>query len=308
MNPYIMYKDYYTGNEVMEYFVSFKTIDKTQNITIIPDPKKYDTTNRNMPETPSTLVISKSQQTILTNPENKKYLFVQMDVCTKGSSIRYEFKNAFSGESLGEKGEIRYDSKNKYKSFLNTKLDTELLINTDYKDVNMFVKHTGVSEKFQPNVKKIEISYKDKKLKFTQPIGGEEFDYSILIDKKENIKTQDYNLCKFTTGGKKAYYTAHVTSSAEEVTFDLDIEKIPELKGYEDFGLIILAEEKTNGKELKAADIRKRINEAKVNLYLREQKEKAESDAAKAKSEILGAVLNNLDLEKTKTDIFAAIN
>jgi hypothetical protein len=178
-----------------------------------------------------------------------------MDVCTKGSSIRYEFKNAFSGESLGEKGEIRYDSKNKYKSFLNTKLDTELLINTDYKDVNMFVKHTGVSEKFQPNVKKIEISYKDKKLKFTQPIGGEEFDYSILIDKKENIKTQDYNLCKFTTGGKKAYYTAHVTSSAEEVTFDLDIEKIPELKGYEDFGLIILAEEKNNGKMLILSDI-----------------------------------------------------
>ena len=46
-----------------------------------------------------------------TNPENKEYLFVQMDVCTPSSSIRYEFKNAFSGESLGEKGEIRYDSK-----------------------------------------------------------------------------------------------------------------------------------------------------------------------------------------------------
>ena len=255
MNPYIMYKDYYTGNEVMEYFVSFKTVDKTQNITIIPDPKKYNTTNRNMPETPNKIVINDKEQTILTNPENKEYLFVQMDVCTPSSSIRYEFKNAFSGESLGEKGEIRYDSKNKYKTILNTKLDTELLINTDNKDVNMFVKHTGVNRKFQPNVKKIEISYKDKKLKFTQPIGGEEFDYSILIDKKDNIKNQDYTLCSFTTGGKKAYYTAHVISSAEEVTFDLDIDQIPELKGYEDFGLIILAEEKTNGKMLILSDI-----------------------------------------------------
>ncbi len=57
----------------------------------------------------------------------------------------------------------------------------------------------------------------------------------------------------------------------------------------------------------KASDITKRINEARVNLYLREQKEKAISEATKAKSEILGAVLNNVDLESTKTDIFASI-
>ena len=57
----------------------------------------------------------------------------------------------------------------------------------------------------------------------------------------------------------------------------------------------------------KASDITKRINEARVNLYLREQKEKAISEATKAKSEILGAVLNNVDIESTKTDIFASI-
>jgi hypothetical protein len=162
MNPYIMHKDYYTGEDIMDYYVSFKTEDKNLNITITPQLCKYDTENRNLPETPKTLVINDIGKTILTNPENKEYLFVQMDVCTPSSSIRYEFKNAFSGESLGEKGEIRYDSKNKYKTILNTKLDTELLINTDNKDVNMFVKHTGVNRKFQPNVKKIEISYKDR--------------------------------------------------------------------------------------------------------------------------------------------------
>ena len=69
----------------------------------------------------------------------------------------------------------------------------------------------------------------------------------------------------------------------------------------------ILMEEKNKKGLYKASDISARINEARVNLYLREQKEKAVSDASKAKSEILGAVLNHLDLEETKTDIFAAI-
>lgn len=68
-----------------------------------------------------------------------------------------------------------------------------------------------------------------------------------------------------------------------------------------------LIEEKDKKELFKASDISKRINEARVNLYLREQKEKAINEASKAKSEILGAVINHLDLDATKTDIFAAI-
>ena len=68
-----------------------------------------------------------------------------------------------------------------------------------------------------------------------------------------------------------------------------------------------LIEEKDKKELFKALDISKRINEARVNLYLREQKEKAINEASKAKSEILGAVINHLDLDATKTDIFAAI-
>ena len=69
----------------------------------------------------------------------------------------------------------------------------------------------------------------------------------------------------------------------------------------------ILYEEKANKEPIKASNISKSINEARVNLYLREQKEKAISEASKAKSEILGAVLNHIDLDETKTDIFAAL-
>ena len=68
-----------------------------------------------------------------------------------------------------------------------------------------------------------------------------------------------------------------------------------------------LIEEKNKKEPIKAADIAKRINESRVNLYLREQKERAQSEASQAKSEILGAVLNHIDLDETKTDIFAAL-
>jgi hypothetical protein len=250
-----MYKKYNTGNDVMEYFVSFKTVEKDLNITITPTLHKYDTTNRNMPEVPNKITVHDSEKTILTNPENQQYLFIQMDVCTPNSSIRYEFKNAFSGESLQEKGEISARTRYKYKNILNTKLDTELLINTDNKDVNMFVKHTGMKNKFQPNVKKINIEYKDKKLNFTQPIAGEEFAYSIFIDKRPKLKEQGYSLCDFALGGKKAYYTAHVTSAEKEVIFNLDFETIKELEGYEDFEALILAEEVNNGKMMILSEV-----------------------------------------------------
>ena len=253
MNPYIMYKNYFTGDEVMDYFVSFKTEKKDLNITIVPKLYKYDTENRNMPEIPNKIVINNSEKTILTNPENNLYLFVQMDVCTPNSAVRYEFKNAFSGESLGEKGEIQSGAKYKYKSILNTKLDTELVFDTKNTDVEMFIKHTGIKKKFEPNVKKISIKYQNNKLNFTQPIAGEEFNYTILIDKRGSIKELGYTLCNFTKGGSKAYYTAYVTSSAEEVSYEIDFSG--DLEDYKDFEVLILAQETNNGKMMILSDI-----------------------------------------------------
>ena len=257
INPYIMYKNYYIGNEVLDYFVSFKTESPDLNITIIPKLYKYDTTYRNMPEIPNKIIIKDTEKTILTNPENKEYLFVQMDVCTSNNTVRYEFKNAYDGESLGEKGEISPSSKNIYKNILNTKLDTELLINTEDKDkdVNMFIKHTGVKDKFEPSINKIEINYVNKKLNFTQPIKDEVFNYTIFIDQKDNIRNQGYTLCSFTIPGKKALYTTQITSSAKEIIFNLDFDKIPELKEYDQLDLLILAEELNNGKMMFLSDI-----------------------------------------------------
>ena len=82
---------------------------------------------------------------------------------------------------------------------------------------------------------------------------------------------------------------------------DLEVASIP------DSIVEVLFEEKDSKDPIKASNIAKIINEARVNLYLIEQKEKAIAESSKAKSEVLGAVLNKVNLDETKTDIFAAI-
>ena len=254
MNPYIMYKDYYTGDNIMEYYVAFKTEDKDLNITIKPTLYKYDTENRNMPETPKSIIINNNEKTILTNPNNREYLFIQMELCTPNTAVRYQLKNAFYNTSIGQNGEIQSGRKYTYINVLNTKLDTELLMESDDTNVNMFIKHTGLNLEFTPNVKNIKITYKDNNLTFTQPIEDEEFKYTILLDKINNIKNQHYTICSFSQERKMAYYTDYVTSSQKEVSYILDFNK-EELEGYEDFEVLILAQEINHGKMMILSDV-----------------------------------------------------
>ena len=269
INPYIMYKNYLIeneNNEIMNYFVSFKTENKSLNITILPELIKYDTNNRNYPDISNTLIINQENKTILTNPDNKEYIFIQMELCSLKSSVRYEFKNAFNQNSLGEKGEIHSDMKYTYKNIKNTKLDTELIINTDNEDVNMFIKHTGLNEDFHPNIKKISIEYKNNKLIFNQPIINEEFKYTILLDKKDYIKNKQYTLCSFNQNQKMAYYTDYIISSNKEISYELDFEDNPLLKGYEDFDVLILAEEINKGKMMILSEVfSQKENKSEVN-------------------------------------------
>ena len=178
-----------------------------------------------------------------------------MEICSKDSSVIYEFKNGFNGESLGYNGAINSGMKYNYRSISNTKLDTELIIKTSNQDVNMFIRHTGIDNMLYPNVRNININYKDKKLTFSQPVIDEEFKYTILLDKKLNIEKQHYTLCSFSQNKKMAYYTDSVTSSAQEVSYELDFENNSKLKGYEDFEVLILAEEINNGKMMILSDV-----------------------------------------------------
>ena len=254
MNPYIMYKDYYTGEKELNYYVSFRTEDKDLNITIKPIIYKYDTPYRTTAETPKATVLNDDESTILTNPSNKEYVFMQLEVCSSDSSISYELADAFHDVPLGEKGELRYGVKNYYKTFKNIKLDTKLIVNTEFKDVMMFIKYTGIDEEPRIEVLNLDITYEDKYIRFNQPILDEDFKYTILIDKVNNLVKQAYTLCSFSQNSKLAPITFNIESSDSEIRYPFDTEN-SEYSEYKDFDVLILAEQINNGKMMILSDV-----------------------------------------------------
>ena len=251
LNPLVMYKNYYSEG-VENYYVGFRTVEFNQNITIIPKEKKYDTTERNLEGAKNKILISNNREnsTILTPPKNNEpYIFTHIHVCTKNKPLTYEFLNAYNSSNLGFNGEIQANSKNHFKSVNNTKLDTELKMKAD-NGVEVFVKHVGISERYQPNVNDIEIKYNKNThfLNWTQPIENEEFKYTIYIDKIDNMKNKGYSLCSITEISKLGHYSEILITKSNDPNITIDFSK-PELgDNYKDFDVIILAEQVNLGK------------------------------------------------------------
>ena len=273
LNPYLMYKNYYTGeegNDIVDYYVSFRTVDPSLNITIIPTLNNYTTNYRNLEHYGNSIQFIKSGSTILTSPKDKPYIFVQMELCTNDSNIIYEFHNAYNSSNLNENGEILAGTKHYYRNIKNILLDTELLLKTsDQKSPKLFIRHIGMDLQYSPVIKDINIKYdKKNKLTFTQPIEHEEFNYTIYLDKVGNLEKQGFTLCSFVEISKLAHYTKTITSENQTVSFELDFNQNA-LKGYENFDLLILAD---NGRMMILSDLykgyQKEEEESSSNLVL----------------------------------------
>ena len=253
LNPYVMYKNYYTGEDVIDYYVSFRTENISLNITIVPNPTKYATQMRNLEGIPNSVQItaSKGNSTILTTPtNNKKYLFVEMLVCSVDKSVGYEFKNAYNNTSLGETGTIQPNSLI-FRNVENSNLDTLLEfddINKNEQTTKVFVKHIGLNEKYQPVVGELKLTFdkSSKTFKFDSPIPDAEFNYTIYIDKKGNLVSQAYTLCSFAEMNKFAPYSKTFNSKDEKVSLKINFDESA-LKGYDHFDAIVLAKEINNG-------------------------------------------------------------
>ena len=90
-------------------------------------------------------------------------------------------------------------------------------------------------------IEEIKVSFDEKdqnKIKFNQPIGGEEFNYTIIIDKKDYLPKHNYNLCNVNKSAKLAYYlySEIFISNAKILEMDLDfsftIERISKVYFY----------------------------------------------------------------------------
>ena len=64
-----MYKDYYTLEDIMDFYVSFKTINNGQNITITPNFDKYSINKRILEGYPNSIKMP--------NNEEKKFLIMK---------------------------------------------------------------------------------------------------------------------------------------------------------------------------------------------------------------------------------------
>ena len=256
LNPYLMYKNYYTGedgNDIMDYYVSFRTENKSLNITIKPTLNNYTTNYRNLEHYGNSIQFIKNGSTILTSPKDKQYIFVQMELCTNDTSIAYEFYNAYNSSYLNENGEIRAGTKNYYRNIKNIFLDAELFLKTyDQKSPKVFVRHVGMDGPYSPVINKFNIKYtKKNELVFNQPIEHEEFNYTILLDKRGNLLNQSFTLCSFVEISKLAHYTKIINSEDTSVSFKIDFEQNI-LKGYEDFDILIMAD---NGRMMILSDV-----------------------------------------------------
>jgi hypothetical protein len=250
LNPYLMYKDYtIASEEIMKYYVAFKTVEQKQNITITPTFNNYATKNRNLENIPLSMMITKSGSTILTSPaENTKYIFFQMKVCSPEKTVEYQLLNAYNKSSLNIGGNI-FSTDDIYFSMIeNIRLDTELSMSLDTSS-KIFVKHTGMNEEYYPDVKKISLSYNRTSniLKFNQPISNEAFTYTIYVDKRDNLKNQDITLCSVVENTKLAHYSKTVISAEETIKETIDFSS-NELKDLEDYDMLVLATQINNGK------------------------------------------------------------
>ena len=283
LNPYLMYKNYYINEEFNKLYVSLKTEDINQNITIIPTLSKYKTNYRNIEGFGNSILISnKTESTILTTVENEnKYIFVQIESCTFDTNIEYEFKNAYNSSSLGEIGNIQPNTKSFYINIDNIKLDIELVLrgNNEFK---AYVKHESLYDKYQPTVKDIEITYdiNESILYFTQPIEGEDFNYTIFIDKFGNLLRKNYSLCSYLEMNKLSNYSIEINSKEKNNSVFLDLNK-SELEGSESFDVLILAEQVNNGKLVILSDI------SSYDLSPDDEKEEEEEEEKKEEEEII---------------------
>ena len=268
INPYLMSTDYITeinedkmktlkANEIMKYYVGFKTVDINQNITIKPTLNKYKTLNRNMEDTSKSIPINKFNSTILTPPQEKsEFIFLQMQVCTENQNIDLEFYNAFNMTSLYMGDNI--DSLNKYYyiTIPNTKLDTliNMTINTDDRNSKMYVRHVGADDEYYPIVNE-EFSLKFDREKdgiynlftISQPISEQSFNYTVYIDMSNSLKNKANSLCFTAENNKLAHFSISVISAEEEIKISVDFVK-EGLKDYKEFDAFVVAKQLNEGK------------------------------------------------------------
>ena len=200
-NPLNIYKDYIYDNKYV-YYVTFKTETTPTSFTIEADLKKYDTTNRNFNGISNKVTITEGKgKSILTQPSSNNIInFVQIQVCDTTNSVKAKVINPLNEEVVAQETTIPANTKNKYITFNNFYLDSEIIIE-GADNTNIFLRTTGLPYEYEPTFEEPKITFDSTTNTINieiGPIQGYEFmEYTVIIDRENVIKNKGYTLCDF---------------------------------------------------------------------------------------------------------------
>ena len=246
LNPSVMFRDY-VNDEHMNYYVGFRTLDTAHTIKITPNIEKYDTKERNYEGEKNRVRISSDEgeiSTILTQPKaHDKFIFVETCLCTKKTTVSFQFLNAYNHSNLG-KGGVLSNNQPKITVLENPKLDTEMKLSKGKNGIEIFVKHSGYNKSTTPSTQKIVIGYNNVShiLNWTQPIPREEFNYTIYFDKINLIKRQNFTICHIAEYSRLTQHSQYLVSNSKTPNVTVNFSKIG-LNPKEEFDVIIVAEQ-----------------------------------------------------------------
>ena len=229
-NPFIMYKDYEI-NEDLSYYVSIKPVVITEKIQIDSELTAYNTKERNLEKIGKIVKIDNNGifDTILTAPKNKDAsIFLQIQQCD-WTPITMEVLNAINNnKTIVEKTTIEPNSKYFYKVFSNILLEAQLQI-TGNIGSKVFVKHSGVRNRYSPNVKSSQSITFNKELNqiiVENPINNyERMKYTVLVSPVDGLSSKGITLCSFFDGSIR-FYNKTVHSFTEKTIITINFSKV----------------------------------------------------------------------------------
>ena len=248
INPLIMGKNYYT--ETDKYYVTLKPFNEGDSISVTITENKYEVKNRNELGKAKELTITNGRiSSILTMPIEPMNIFFQIKSCkTSTNPIDYKLYNAFNLEDL-HSGKIYYtDPYGIY--YISTTTYMENQIDLIGENINLFTKHAAISDSYSPNINlnySVSFDQSSNSLNIIKPILGEEFTFTVIIDKDP---LQSLTQCDLAFKDKTQlgdYVKTFTSSSSDRIIHFVDFASVGYTKGTQ-FYALVYAEQMLNSK------------------------------------------------------------
>ena len=258
LNPLVMHKDYDLDDD-LSYYVSLQPVNSEEHMNIESELHTYDTEKRNIEGVGNNLLISSlgKESTILTAPKNKDVsIFVQVQQCAN-TQISMKVVNAYDPSQTLASETISAGTKNHYTKFNNIFLETELEVSGN-SGTNVFVKHAGVRNTYNPGVKSSQsITFNSalNQLIVESPISTyEKMNYTVLISDAGGLSSKGITLCSFVNGEINSFYIKTVESYSELTTITINFNKVG-LRAGQPFEALVFSEQQINSKMLFLSDL-----------------------------------------------------